>query len=210
MISIMSGANEALTGQSLTASERLFENTAYCLIQTEIPMDAVYEACRIAKKLAICTILKPTACGILSKDILKNIDIIVPNNEEINEITPIKDNLEQQADYLLKQGIGTVIVTLGTEGCYVKTSELSEYFPAIPFDAVDASGACDAFISSLASYLLYGYPLLKAVRIASYYAGFSVTREGVIPSLIDKNTLEAYIYQREPQLLNPDFIPEAF
>ena len=46
-------------------------------------------------------------------------------------------------------------------------------------------------------------PLLKAVRIATYAAGFSVTREGVVPSLIDRNSLEAYIRQREPDLLAP-------
>lgn len=201
MISIMSGANEALTESSLSENERLFENTAYCLIQTEIPIDTVLEACKIAKKHGICTILKPAACGILPPELLKNIDIIVPNHEEIDEICPIKNNLEKQAQYLLDSGVGTVIITMGAEGCYLKNSELSEYFSALPFDSVDASGACDAFISALASYLLYGYPLLNAVKIASYAAGFSVTREGVVPSLVDKNTLESYILQREPDLL---------
>ncbi|MDE6845180.1 MAG: LacI family DNA-binding transcriptional regulator [Lachnospiraceae bacterium] len=201
MISIMSGANEALAPQDIREVERIFENAAFCLIQTEIPMDTVMEACRIARKHGAKTILKPVACGTLSAELLGCVDIIVPNAEEINEICPSDDDMDEQAAYLLDQGVGTVIVTLGAEGCFVKTRQEAEYFPAVLFDVIDASGAADAFISALASYLLDGYTLHESVRIAAYAAGFSISREGVTPSLIDKNTLEAYIMQREPELL---------
>ena len=201
MISIMSGANEALTSQDIQESERIFENTAFCLVQTEIPMETVMEACRIARKYGARTILKPVACGVLPEQLLKNVDIIVPNAEEINAICPFEVDMDKQAQYLLEQGIDTVIVTLGADGCFVKTRKEAQYFPAVPFDVIDASGAADAFISALATYLLNGYELYEAVRIASYAAGFSISRQGVAPSLIDKNSLEAYIMQREPGIL---------
>ncbi len=201
MISIMSGANEALTSQDIQESERIFENTAFCLVQTEIPMETVMEACRIARKYGARTILKPVACGVLPEQLLKNVDIIVPNAEEINAICPFEVDMDKQAQYLLEQGIDTVIVTLGADGCFVKTRKEAQYFPAVPFDVIDASGAADAFISALATYLLNGYELYEAVRIASYAAGFSISRQGVAPSLIDKNSLEAYIMQREPRIL---------
>lgn len=201
MISIMSGANDALAPQDIDEVERIFENAAFCLIQTEIPMETVMEACRIARKHGAQTILKPVACGILPAGLLESVDVIVPNAEEINEICPFTDDLERQAEYLLDEGVGTVIVTLGAEGCFVKTRQEARYFPAAPFNVIDASGAADAFISALASYLLEGYMLYEAVRIAAYAAGFSISREGVAPSLIDKSTLESYIMQREPELL---------
>lgn len=201
MISIMSGANEALVPQDIREVERIFENAAFCLIQTEIPMDTVMEACRIARKHGAQTILKPVACGTLSAELLSCVDMIVPNAEEINAICPFGGGMDEQASYLLDQGVGVVIVTLGAEGCFVKTRQEAEYFPAVPFDVIDASGAADAFISALASYLLDGHTLYESVRIAAYAAGFSISREGVTPSLIDKNTLEAYIMQREPELL---------
>ena len=201
MISIMSGANEALSGQAIYTDERLFDNTAYCLIQTEIPMQTVTQACKLAKSKGIHTILKPAACGRLSRELLQNVDIIVPNRDEINEICPFSTNIEKQADYLLEQGVQTVIITLGADGCYTKTEDFSSYFHAYHFDSVDSTGACDAFISALSSYLLYGYDLKAAIKIASYAAGFSVTRQGIVPALIDKDTLESYIAQREPDLL---------
>mgnify|MGYP002509689669 CR=1 FL=1 len=201
MISIMSGANEALSPQDIREAERIFENSAFCLIQTEIPMETVTEACRIARKYGAQTILKPVACGVLPDDLLGYVDMIVPNAAEINEICPFADDIEGQAQYLLDAGVGTVIVTLGGDGCFVKTRQEAQYFPAVPFDVIDASGAADAFISALAAYLLMGRTLQEAVRIAAYAAGFNIAREGVTPSLVDKNTLESYMMQREPELV---------
>ncbi len=202
MISIMSGANNAVTPQFLTSAERLFENTGYCLIQTEIPMPAIIQAAILAQKHKVHTILKPAACGVLPEELLQNIDILVPNYNELNEICPGEQDLEVKAASLISQGVKAVIVTLGDQGAYLRTSNHSEYIPSVPFDPVDTSGACDAFISCLASYLLYGASLSAAARIASYAAGFSITREGVVPALVDKNSLESYIRQREPQLLS--------
>ena len=111
--------------------------------------------------------------------------------------------MEERANYLMEYGIGTVIVTLGERGCYVKTKEWEDTFPAAPFTSVDNTGASDAFISALASYLLYGYTLRNSVYIATYAAGFCISRKGVVPALIDKNSLESYILQKEPGLLRP-------
>ena len=54
-----------------------------------------------------------------------------------------------------------------------------------------------AFISALASYLIYGYTVRQAVEIATYAAGYSIARKGVIPSLIDRLSLDAYVHHIE-------------
>ena len=38
-------------------------------------------------------------------------------------------------------------------------------------------------------------------RIASCAAGFSITRQGVTPVLVDKDTLEQYLEQNSPSLI---------
>lgn len=40
-----------------------------------------------------------------------------------------------------------------------------------------------------------------AAKIATYAAGFCVSRQGVIPALIDRISLETYINRVEPDLL---------
>ena len=201
LISILSGANGCLTPENILQNSRLFENSRFCLVQTEIPQDTVLTACRTARSYGAATILKPSACASLDPELIRQINILVPNYDEICLLAP-GATLSDRADYFLNQGVETVIVTLGNDGCYVKTTTLEEHVPAAHFPAIDNTGACDAFISALAVYLRDGFSLSRAVRIASYAAGFSITREGVSNSLVDRDTLEAYLRQQEPDLLS--------
>ena len=59
----------------------------------------------------------------------------------------------------------------------------------------------DASISALVSDLLYGFSMEASCRIASCAAGFSITRQGVTPALVDKDTLEQYLEQNYPSLI---------
>ena len=193
MISIMSGANSHLSAEDVAEMESLFEDAAFCLIQTEIPMEAVVQACRMAKARQIPTILKPSACGPLPAELLQRVDIIAPNREELNEICPDIQGIDEQSDFLLRQGVGTVVVTLGAKGCYIRKNGQSRYFAAVSFPVFDASGAADAFLSALTAYLYRGVEIAKAVEIANYAAGYSVSKEGVIPSLISRQELDGYV-----------------
>ncbi len=201
MISILSGANSRLTPQDISKNKGLFENAGYCLIQTELPEETVRTACETARALGVKTILKPSACRFISPDILVNVDILVPNENELHEICPEEPSLERKAQYFLNLGVSTVIVTLGKRGCYLKSAEEELYVSAENFISIDNTGAGDAFISALASYLMYGYPMKDAIRIATLAASFSIMRRGVASSLIDRSTLEAYLRQRYPDIL---------
>ena len=101
---------------------------------------------------------------------------------------PQYGTVEEQADYFFRKGIKAVIITLGHEGCYLKTADSAKYFPAADFISIDTTGGADAFISALASFLIEGYSLEKSIRIATYAAGFCVSRQGVVPALVDHNT----------------------
>lgn len=201
IISILAGANAAITEKDVESHAYLFKHAGYCLLQTEIPIPAIEKAAVLAKSHGAKTILKPTAVDALPDSLLKITDIFVPNQAETAILCPHLAALPDQADYFLSKGVGTVIITSGHLGCYVKTDGYEETVPAFSFLPVDNTGAADAFISALASYLLYGYPLQKAIRIANYAAGFCISRQGVVPALVDQNTLEAYIKRTEDGLL---------
>lgn len=205
LITIHSGASEFLYPESLRHNAHLFENTAFCLISTEIPTEAAVEACRLTHKFGGQTIIKPSSCNHLSDELLSGIDILIPNQNEIEELCPQETDLASKAEFFLKKGVKIVIITLGAEGCFVKTPSFEKKYDALTVTALDNTGAGDAFICAFASYMLYGFSLDASVQIATYAAGFSTTKEGVAPSLVDKSTLEAYIRQKNPSLLNlPD------
>lgn len=200
MISVLPGANNKLSPEDLQDKKELFNDSAYCLIQTEIPLATVEEACNLAHAAGAQTILKPAAYSSIPASILSKTDILVPNEDELNRLCPENISLEEKAAKLLNLGIKAVVVTCGNMGSYVKSADISKHIPASDFPAVDSTGASDAFISAFASYLLYGFSLEDAVKIATYAAGFSISRDGVVNSLVDKQALESYISKRDLKL----------
>ena len=201
MISVMSGANNSLSREDILAQEHFFKHAGFCLLQSEIPMDTLLFAAKTAKKYGASTVLKPSAGALLSKELLTVIDIIIPNRRELSQIVPAPRTMKAKARSLLALGVPTVLVTLGADGFYLLTKDKELSVPAVAFTAIDSTGAADAFISALVSYLLYGYDMESAARIAGYAAGFCISRQGVVPSLIDRNSLESHIRQKEPGLL---------
>lgn len=205
-ITLLTGANGTLSARTVQDNRQLFHHSAYCLLQTEVSLEAIEAAAVIAHSYGAKNILKPSSVSWLSDTLLRNIDIFLPNQAEMAILckeTPassLKD-LERQADWILQKGTGAVIVTLGEQGCFYKDASRSQLFPAADFIPMDKTGGSDAFISALASYLLYGCDMFSAIRIANYAAGFCVSRQGIVPALIDRISLEKYIRKDCPELL---------
>lgn len=200
-ISYIPGANLRLNAEDIRSQKKLMESCEFCLISMDIPVEATIEAVTLAKELSIRTILKPSALSVLPDIFYQTTDIFVPNEEEAATFCPHFNTIEERADYFYRRGIPIVIITLGHNGCYVRTQHLQKYFPAANFEAVDTTGGADAFICALAAHLSEGYPLEKAVPIAQYAAGFCISQQGVTSALVTKDTLHAYIRTQEPKLL---------
>ena len=88
------------------------------------------------------------------------------------------EQAEGAARELLRRGPRTVIVTLGARGALIADGQTTDHVPAMPVEAVDSTGAGDAFIGSLAVFLAEGVGLGEAVRRANAVAALSVTRLG--------------------------------
>jgi ribokinase len=94
---------------------------------------------------------------------------------------------------LLGRGPRTVIVTLGSRGVLVADGAAAEHIPAFAVEAVDPTGAGDAFIGSLAVFLAEGLPLREALRRANAVAALSVTRPGTQTAFPSRTEAEAYL-----------------
>ena len=111
IITITEGANSTLRPSDITEHAKFFKNTGICLLQTEVPIDAIQEAARIAKKYHALTILKPASITRMEDEAYQNIDIFVPNRKEALVLSG-KRTVEEAADYFLAKGPHTVIITL--------------------------------------------------------------------------------------------------
>ncbi len=201
-ITVLSGANQNLMPEDIQNQRHLFANAGFCLLSTEIPINAVLEAARIAHESDVKVILKPAVLQAIPDELLSLTDIFIPNQKEAASLCPHKASPREQAEYFYQKGAAAVIITLGHKGCYLKDEKESLFFPAENFAPIDTTGGADAFICALASYLTEGYSIYSAIRIASYAAGFCISRQGVVSALVDRSTLETYITQHDPALLS--------
>ncbi|WP_432965025.1 PfkB family carbohydrate kinase [Treponema sp. OMZ 840] len=194
-IVLYGGANLSVCADTVSQNEKLFTDAAFCLLQTEIPMPAVKKVIEIAQKNKVKIMLKPSAIAQIDETLLSGIDYFIPNRKELDLLCPIVGTIKEKAAWFLERGVKTIIVTLDSEGCYMCQRDHELYVPAAPFTAVDTTGAADAFISALAVCLLEDKELSDALLYAVCAAGFSITRTGVVPSLIDSATLRHYMHK---------------
>lgn len=199
-ISIFPGANNFLIDKDIEELEYLFKNSNFCLLQSEIPFKTVEKVIELANKHNVKIIFKPSGLNIFPFELLKYIYIFIPNSKEASLLSSL-ENIEEEAEYFLRKGVKNVIITLGEKGCYLRNKNYARYYEAIKITPIDTTGASDAFISTLVTYLNSGNTLENAIQIANYSAGISTTREGVINSLVDRITLENYIEKFDSNLL---------
>jgi ribokinase len=195
-ILVVPGANLGLSPQDVRAAAAAIRSAAVLLCQLEVPPETTLEALRIAREAGARTILNPAPAVPLSEEMLHLADLCVPNETEIELLTgQSAATLEEAAAAawtLVGRGPSTVIVTLGERGALLADARTSEHFPAVAVEAVDPTGAGDAFIGGLAVFLAEGRPLPDAVRRAGAVATLSVTRLGTQTSFPSRDEAEAF------------------
>ena len=194
-ILVVKGANDAVKPADVDAAAETLKSVDCIVLQFEIPVETVYYTISFARKYGIRCILNPAPAQTVDLQALKDLDYFVPNESEAESITglPVKNVKEAQdcARKLVGGGIRRVIITLGANGSLIASRDISEHVPPFPVQAVDSTGAGDAFIGSFAVFLGEGVPEKEAVRRANLYAGLSTTSIGTQKSFYDRARFDA-------------------
>lgn len=74
----------------------------------------------------------------------------------------------------------TIVVTIGTRGARVLTADRQLDVAPVAVEAVDATGAGDAFLAGLVAGLAHGEPLFDALRLAAAWGAAAVARRGTV------------------------------
>jgi len=181
-IAVASGANNTLGIEDVDKAMDQIDAASVLLMQLESPVPTVEYVASLGKAKGKTVILNPAPAQTLSDELLANLDIITPNETEAELLTGVKvDSLESAqsaADALHAKGLGTVIITLGSQGSYVSSNAFTGLVPTRKVDAVDTTAAGDTFNGALAVGLVNGEAIEEAVAFANKAATVSVTRIG--------------------------------
>ncbi|MDF3297603.1 ribokinase [Streptomyces tropicalis] len=185
-IVVSPGANGRLTPADVRAASGLLQASRVVSAQLEIPLETVVETVR---SLAPGSrfVLNPSPPRPLPQEVLDACDPLIVNEHEAKVILAadgaggtdgVGGEPEDWARALLARGPRSVVVTLGAEGALVASAEEVVRVPSVTVDAVDTTGAGDAFTAALAWKLGAGASPAEAAAYAARVGAAAVTRPG--------------------------------
>jgi len=202
-IVVVPGANGHLTPNLLEKAATILERAGFLLAQLEIPLETVEYLAQFAERHNIPLMLDPAPARELPETLLRKVSWITPNETEAEELlTAGTGNGDQgsyaAADWLLACGVKNVLLKLGSRGCVIaQAGRLKRHVPAFSVNAVDTTGAGDAFNAGFAVGLMRGASVAQSAVFASAVAAISVTRHGAQPSMPSGAEVEAFLQKQD-------------
>jgi ribokinase len=194
-ILVVKGANDCLSPADIDAATDLLRQADCIVLQLEVPIETVYYTLRLARRRGIRTLLNPAPAQPLDFAEIANADYLIPNETEAETLCglPVRNPEEARACAfrLLESGVPNVILTLGRNGVLAASHDRFEHIAAYPVDAVDTTGAGDAFIGSFACFLAGGTDEAEAIARANVYAALSTLSVGTQMSFVTRERFDA-------------------
>lgn len=131
---------------------------------------------------------------------LPHLNYLVPSFHEALNCVPksVERTPQAVARYFVGEGVGVVALKMGEMGSYVFDGENEWTLPPFRVNAVDATGAGDAFAAGFLAGVVKGYSLEKAGRLGNAVGACCVTGIGTVAGVrsleetlkfIDENAL---------------------
>jgi 2-dehydro-3-deoxygluconokinase len=183
---------------SVLATTRAFHFSGISLAVSASACDAVLEAAQQARAhgalVSFDTNLRKSLWPVararaLSREAMGLCDICLPSWDDITELTGLS---EPQAilDHCLSLGAKVVALKMGAQGVWIAQQGTRLHVPAFKVNAVDATGAGDAFGGAFVSQWLRHPDLLHAGRYAAAAAALSTQGYGAVHPIPNRAAVE--------------------
>ena len=181
-IAVAPGANSEVGPGVVKRAASAISEADVLIGQLETPVDSFIAAAMIAKQSSTTVVLNPAPFQPLSADLWPLVDFVTPNQHELGQLAG-SDSIQAGADMVRRHGLSGLIVTQGSQGATLVSSQGTFEYPACVVDVVDTTGAGDAFTAGLAVSLADGDGARAAVEFALLCGAHAVTRRGVLEGL---------------------------
>ncbi len=197
-ILIIKGANKNLLSEDIDKASEDLKKCDLIILQLEINLETVYHAINFGKKNNIPVLLNPApATKELDINEACKCDFFVPNETELAILTdmPVEtdEQIKEAALYLVNKGLKNVIVTMGSRGSMWVTKDTCHIQKAFKVNAVDTSGAGDAFIGCFASCYVKTKDVISSMKEAGAFSALSVTKKGTQISYPEKDEVLSFL-----------------
>lgn len=183
-IIIVKGANGLLSPQDVADAGDAIAECKLLVLQLEIPLETVYAAIDLAVERGVPVLLNPAPADTrLDPEYVGKCTYFVPNETELSllagkDLETIEEITEAGKKILAESKLENIIVTLGSRGSLWLTETDEVLIDSTVVEAVDSTGAGDAFIGCFATRIVKGDSVPDALTTASRYAANSVTKRG--------------------------------
>ena len=202
-IVVILGACDTITDEEVESISDLLDQSEFLLTQLETNLSSVEKVIDIAYEKGVKIILNTAPVQPVSDSILSKVDLITPNEVEAEILTGIpvdrEENAGRAADFFFEKGVKNVLITMGGKGVYLATPEKRGIISAYRVNAVDTTGAGDAFNGGLVAALAEGKDLWEAAAFANALAAISVQRIGTTPAMPDREEIDSFIREQEKE-----------
>ena len=196
-IVVVPAACSNITLDEVEKCRPLIENAAIVLLQHEINFDAQYKVIDIAHKAGVKIVLNPAPACEVPAEILAKIDTVTPNETEAQVLTGVEvktlEDAEKAAKVFLEKGVKNVVITMGSLGAFATDGKKSELVPRLNVNAIDTTGAGDAFNGGFVMALSEGRDLFEALRYGNATGALSVTKLGTAPAMPMRAEIDAMV-----------------
>ena len=183
----------AVTPDTVRAASSALQRADAVLVTFESPVPAVREAIGTAHRCGALVIIQPAPMLADPSDAASlpwdQVDILVPNEAEACAL--LSDGqvghgfpADGLASALAAElNVGTVVVTLGAAGCMAYATGVTRRYPAPEANAVDTTGASDAFTATFAAHITAGTSEDEAIHAAQSAAAWAIGHSGGYKSM---------------------------
>jgi ribokinase len=202
MIAVAPGANGCADAAEVRRALSRLHRGDLLMLQLELPLPAVTAAIAGARRLGARVLLNAAPAMPLPDDVLQGLDVLVVNEIEAQAlflrpvVTP--EDAITAGRAALEAGVHIAVVTLGAAGAVLCSTDGAVRIEPFAIDAVDATGAGDAFVGALAVGLVQGLPPVEAARLAGAAGAAAASQPGAQSSLPHLADLERLFGMRWP------------
>ena len=199
-IIVVPGANFEISIDDIDKNIELIKNADIVLLQLEIPIDVVEYILKKSKEYNKITILNPAPAENLSIDIIKNVDYLVPNETELELLSGMPTDSEEEvlvaSKKLMDMGVKNLIVTMGKNGSIFVGEDKVVKVGIHKVKAIDPTAAGDSFIGGVIRMLAEGKKIEEAMEFGARVGAITVTKEGAQSSLPTWDEVVNYKFQK--------------